>query len=144
MILCGKQGLALRGHRDDGIDLIEEEDDKVSENYGNFLELVHFRAETDAALRKHLEHAPKNALYTSKTIQNELIKVIGSRIQSDIISEVKEAMFYSIIADEVTDIANRSSCLWYCATLLTERSKRSLQTSWRWKGLLVRRLQTQS
>ena len=107
VILCGKQGLALRGHRDDRIDLIEEEDDKVSENYGNFLELVHFRAETDAALRKHLEHAPKNALYTSKTIQNELIKVIGSRIQSDIISEVKEAMFYSIIADEVTDIANR-------------------------------------
>ena len=55
MILCRKQGLALRGHRDDGIDLIEEEDDKVSENYGNFLELVHFRAETDAALRKHLK-----------------------------------------------------------------------------------------
>ena len=62
-ILCGKQGLALRGHRDDKIDW------QTSEicNEGNFAELVRFRAEIDEVLANHLKNTPKNALYTSKT-----------------------------------------------------------------------------
>ena len=43
ILLCGKQGLALQGHCDDGIDL----DDPGEPNVGNFLELVRFRAETE-------------------------------------------------------------------------------------------------
>ena len=69
-----------------------------------FLELVHFRAETDELLHKHLQYGPKNAKYTLKTIQNELISVVLS------------AQFYSIIAGEVTDVANQeqlSLCLRY-------------------------------
>ena len=46
-ILCGKQGLPLRGHRDDGVDFGQG---SVSSNQGNFIELVHFRAETDEVL----------------------------------------------------------------------------------------------
>ena len=49
-------------------------------------------------------------------IQNELIEIIGKRIQLDILSEVKEAKFYSIIADEVCDASNKeqlSLCLRY-------------------------------
>ena len=45
---------------------------------GNFIELVRFRAENDDVLRAYLETSPRNALYTSKTIQNEMIDVIGS------------------------------------------------------------------
>ena len=45
-ILCGKQGLALWGHRDDKINWQSEE--KVNE--GNFAQLVRFRAETDSVL----------------------------------------------------------------------------------------------
>ena len=56
VMLCGKQGFALRGHRDDKINWEE-----YSGNLGNFLELVHFRAETDEVLRKHLQYGPKNA-----------------------------------------------------------------------------------
>ena len=44
---------------------------------------------------------------TSKSIQNELIAVIGKVICNKVIDEVKEAKFYSVIADEVTDAANR-------------------------------------
>ena len=36
VLLCGKQGLALRGHRDDGIDWSEES----PSNKGNFVQLV--------------------------------------------------------------------------------------------------------
>ena len=35
------------------------------------------------------------------------MRVIGVKICSDIIEEIKSAKFYSIIADEVTDAANK-------------------------------------
>ena len=107
VMLCGKQGLALRGHRDDCIDWVSQEQEEQLGNQGNFIELVRFRAETDAVLHTHLQSAPRNALYTSKTIQNQLIDIIGQCIRSDIVNEVKEAKFYSVIADEVVDVANK-------------------------------------
>ena len=103
VILCGKQGLAFHGHRDDDVNWVADED---CGNEGNFIEIVKFRAETDPALANHLVSSPKNAKYTSKTSQNELI-VVGQTTQKEIIDEVKRANFYSIIADEVTDAANR-------------------------------------
>ena len=54
-------------------------------------------------LRKYLETSPKNALYTSKTIQNEMISVIGDAIRDEIIDEIQTVKFFSILADEVTD-----------------------------------------
>ena len=68
VLLCGRQGLALRGHRDDQISWTE--DDDTHSNQGNFVELVRFRAETDAVLAEHLAKSPRNKRYTSKTIQN--------------------------------------------------------------------------
>ena len=97
-ILCGKQGLAMRGHRDDRI---QWEDEDRGSNEGNFVQLVRFRAETDTDLADHLTKGPRY------TIQNELVRVIGVKICSDIIEEIKSAKFYSIIADEVTDAANK-------------------------------------
>ena len=61
IMLCGKQGLPLRGHRDDGVDLGQS---IISSNKGTFIELVHFRAVTDEVLAKHLKNAPRNAVYT--------------------------------------------------------------------------------
>ncbi len=97
VILCGKQGLALRGHRDHQVNW-KDENQRCS-NEGNFIQLVRFRAETDLALADHLDNSPRNATYTSKTIQNELVIVVGSTIQTEIINEVKSAKFFSIIAD---------------------------------------------
>jgi len=73
---------------------------------GNFIELVRFRAENDDVLRTYLETSPMNALYTSKTIQNEMIDVIGSAIEDQIIDEIQAAKFFTILADEVTDCSN--------------------------------------
>ena len=61
VILTGKQGIALCGHRDDGINW--EENDRSS-NEGNFIQLVPFRAETDTILVNHLANSTKNAHYT--------------------------------------------------------------------------------
>ena len=46
VILCGKQGFALRGNRDDRIDWQSVE----RSNEGNFVQLVRFRAESDTVL----------------------------------------------------------------------------------------------
>jgi len=78
IFFCGRQGISLRGHRDDSS---QSDLDKR----GNFLELVEFRAKTDHVLAKHLEEAPKNATYTSKTIQNEMITVVGDAVRRKIL-----------------------------------------------------------
>lgn len=99
ILLCGRQGLALRGTDDDGV--------MVSNNRSNFNALLKFRiASGDQILKQHFETCSPNATYISKTTQNNLIEIIGSEIMSCILDEVKEARFYSILADEVTDKAN--------------------------------------
>ena len=72
---------------------------------------MRFQAETDPILAHHLANSSRNARYTYKSIQNELIAVVGKAIQNEVIDEVKEAKFYSVIADEVTDAANRELSL---------------------------------
>ena len=111
VILCGKQGLALHGHRDDKINWNGAGSEDRYSNEGNFIELVRFCAETDPILHNHLSSAPRNATYTSKTIQNELVSVVGKSIQNEIIEEVKNTQFYSVIANEVIDTSNKELSL---------------------------------
>ena len=108
VILCRKQGLAFRGHHDDNVSWVVDED---CGNEGNFIEIAKFQAETDPVLANHLVSSPRNAKYTSNTIQNELIAVVGQTIENEIIDEVKRANIYAIIADEITDTANREELL---------------------------------
>ena len=59
IMVCGKQVLVLRAHRDDHIDLVKEKEQKAG-NSGNFIELVSFRAKTDNVLQIYFASAPKN------------------------------------------------------------------------------------
>ena len=102
-MLCGKQGLAFRGNRNDCFKWKDTE--YKHSNPGNFIELACFRAETDNIFSEHLKNSPRNARYTSKTIQNELIEVVGKYICNEIIAEVKKSKYYTVIVDEVTDIS---------------------------------------
>lgn len=64
---CGRNGSALRGHRDDG-DVLGEE---AQYTQGNFKSLVNFQVDAgDKMLKKHLEKASKRETYISKTSQN--------------------------------------------------------------------------
>ena len=49
---------------------------------------------------------PKNATYKSKTTQNQLIDICGEMLTEKIVAEIKEAKFFSILADEATDCSN--------------------------------------
>lgn len=52
-------------------------------------------------------NGPKNAVYTSADIQNELLDVMGAIIRSKISSSVQKAGVYSILADETKDCSRR-------------------------------------
>lgn len=87
VVFCGKQNIALRGHR--------EEDGGTGQNPGNFLALLQFRIDSgDVVLANHFEESPRNAQYRSPGIQNELISCTGEWIRKQIIQEVVEASFF--------------------------------------------------
>ncbi|XP_013192236.2 52 kDa repressor of the inhibitor of the protein kinase-like [Amyelois transitella] len=117
IIFCGKQGIPLRGKTDSGRIHVTPESEQPLQNEGNFRALLRYAAESgDKDLSEHLITSQKNALYTSPQIQNEIIDICGEIIQHKIINEVKEAIFFSILADETTDIARMeqvSLCLRY-------------------------------
>ena len=74
IIFLGRQGLALRGHRDDS-QYHPDVGEYSTGSVGNFIELLNYRVRGgDKDLGKHLESYSKNASYISKTTQNELIK----------------------------------------------------------------------
>ena len=96
--LCGRQGIALRGHRDDST--------SQELNQGNFKVIVDFRIDAgDDVLKKHVETSSKRATYLSKTSQNQLLDCMGEAILEAIVEDVKAGTFYSVLADEVSDVS---------------------------------------
>ena len=92
ILYLGKQGLPFRG---------DVENLSLPNNPGDFLALLKVFAEND---EKHLTTPKaKNATYLSPMSQNEIINVIGhDKILTNIVSEIKKARFYSVLADEVS------------------------------------------
>ena len=88
--LC-RQGLALRGAND--------------ETDSNFSLLLSMKAHDDPNLASWLKR--KENVYTSATIQNEIIKIMGIHVLHDIATCVKTSPFFAIMADETTDKANK-------------------------------------
>ncbi|XP_029342185.1 52 kDa repressor of the inhibitor of the protein kinase-like [Acyrthosiphon pisum] len=107
-----KQEIALRGSNDFG--------NVMNTNSfidGNFRALLRFRVDSgDTILEEHLNNGPKNSLYTSPGIQNEIISICGDIIKSKIVQRVNTAECFSVLADETTDIGRieqMSVCLRY-------------------------------
>ena len=110
---CGKQCVALRGSVE-GID--------VPGNPGNFLSLLKLIAKYDEVLYNHL-HSPamKCVTFMSPQTQNELIEVIAKHIiLHDIVNEIKQAKYYSIMADEVT--SHNTEQLAFCVRFVDSKS----------------------
>ena len=78
VILCGRLGLSLRGHRDNGnLEPLKA----VNGSEGNFRALLSFQVESgDAELSEHLKTASKKATYIFKETQNELFELCGQEI----------------------------------------------------------------
>ena len=82
-----RQGLAIRGHREDD---------------GNLVQLLQRRVDDDPQLARWL----KNQQYMSHEIVNELIAGIGNELLRQLLTRIHEATWFAILADEATDVAN--------------------------------------
>jgi hypothetical protein len=119
ILFCGENNVSLRGHRDDGA-LLEHVADDVSivqKQDGIFRRLLMFRIDAgDDALEQHLKTAASNATYISKTIQHDIIKATGNVIRDKILHRLQTAQFFTLMADETTDISKKeqmSLCVRY-------------------------------
>ena len=64
----------------------------LDRNHGNFLALLQYRAiGGNSILDEHFNSCAGNVIYTSKTIQNELIMICSHLIRGLILEEVREA-----------------------------------------------------
>lgn len=98
VLLCTKQQIALRGHRDDQVQFAEP----PASNEGNFIAILRLLAESNRVLKEHLISGPQNARYTSKTLQNEVIGVIADTIREYFRKCLEKNPHFSLIADEKT------------------------------------------
>ena len=67
ILLCAKQELALRGHKESS----------KSQNRGNFVEILNLVARHDPVIKEKLQKGPQNNKYTYLEIQNSLLGVLG-------------------------------------------------------------------
>lgn len=97
VVALGQRNIPFRGHRWDTITKRED---------GNFDYFVHWLAKEKPVLKAHLENATYNAKYLSPDIQNELIELAGEEVLSSILSNARNAKWFSITADECADVSN--------------------------------------
>jgi len=106
LITCAKQDIPIRGRRDDG--MISMDGDDPPENDGNWRSLIRLTLRHgNTILAQHLHTARRNAMYTSKIVQNELLQAAGFLIKQKIVMAVAKARFFSVLADETQDRAKR-------------------------------------
>ena len=91
MFFLSRQGIALRG---DG----EEKD-------SNFIKLLLLRSIDNTTILSMLDK--KTDKYTSPIIQNEMLKIMGLQVLREIAGSIQKAKYFSLMADEVTDVSNR-------------------------------------
>lgn len=104
VILCGKQNIPLMRHRDSGKIIVEQENDKLIQNQGNFREILRYRAQGDDHLKSFLE-AEGTIKYTSATLQNEIIESCNKIILNKIVTNINSQKCFTILADETADIS---------------------------------------
>ena len=97
VLLCAKQDLALRGHREG----------QTSNNKGNFLGILNVVAKHDPVVQKKLTQGPRNSTYTSADIQNDMLHVMAEAVRNKITADVNKAGIYSIMADETRDCSKK-------------------------------------
>ena len=107
VLYCGRLGLPLRGHRDDS-KYHPEVGQYSTGGVGNFIETLNLKVRSgDKVLENHLKTCGKNKSYISKTSQDKMIKCFGQVISEQIVNDIKESKFFTIIADEAADSSHK-------------------------------------
>ena len=99
VLLCCKQGVALRGHR-------ESDEEPSHVNKGNFLAILDLLVRHDPIVARRVHEGPQNAKYTHHSIQDNIIRVAALLIREQIAVETS-GNYYAIIADESRDTGHK-------------------------------------
>ena len=92
-----RQGLAFRGHHEDSIAF-----------EGNLYQLLLLQAKDSIQLASWI----KKRDYISPAIVNEIINISGNTILRQLLQEIQAADWFSLIADEATDVShNEQMCI---------------------------------
>ncbi|XP_061485029.1 52 kDa repressor of the inhibitor of the protein kinase isoform X1 [Rhineura floridana] len=99
LILMGKQNVPLDGHSADELpEGIFTPD--------NFQALLEFRINSgDEVLRKRFETTAVNLAYCSKAQQKQMLEICEGCVREETLREVRDSHFFSIITDEMVDLA---------------------------------------
>ena len=73
-------------------------------NNGNFLSVIELLGRYDPILQRLISSESKTK-YLSPQIQNEIISIMAQKVQNEIVKEVHDAEFYSVIMDTTQDIS---------------------------------------
>lgn len=91
---------------------------------GNFHQLVQTVASFDCVMREHLDRN-ETVHYLSPKTQNELINIIGLKVNSHILNSIKENKYFSMILDSTPDVTrNEQMTLVLRHVLLNERTQK--------------------
>lgn len=78
---------------------------------GNFVKEVELMAKFDPVMKQHVSRlesgAGSHVHYLGKTIQNELIDSISSKIIEHIVTKIKISKYFSIILDCTPDLSHK-------------------------------------
>jgi hypothetical protein len=104
ILLLGRMGLPLHGHRDSGS---LPATDEIDFSQGNFRALLQFMIVkcNDQILKQHVLEGPKNATYISALSQNDVIVAVDVAFSKRILMEVKDFWQTKLLMSHV-----RSSC----------------------------------
>ena len=94
VLFCGQQEIALRAHNET----------ESSLNPGGFRSLLRYASKLDVDLESHLEKS-KAFLGVSATTQNDILECVLEVYRKEVVSQVGQAHFVAVIADETTDIS---------------------------------------
>ena len=96
LLLTSRLEISFRGH----------DESKSSLNRGNFLEIFSVIARHDPIVQ-YIDKGPKNATYLSPDIQNSILQIMGKMIRGTICDEVRQAGYFSLMADETKDMSKQ-------------------------------------
>lgn len=102
VIMMGRQNIPLQGH-------YETEPRSKTFTLSNFQALLEFRINAgDDALRRRLETSPANLEFCSSTQLRQILEVGEKCVCEELVSEVKEARFFSLVMEDVVEIAGEN------------------------------------
>ena len=64
------------------------------------MEILQLIAKLDEIVEAHLRNGPRNASYTSPSIQNTVLHILGSMVRKEICTGMRNAGVYSILVDD--------------------------------------------